>query len=99
MQIIDLADQRTLPASVVTIGSFDGVHRGHKQLLNSLRQICTTAGLRTPLVPFDPIPRAFISPEAVPPLLCHILTLLVLLRHSLLSYFFFFLPFFYHPLH
>src|SRR3546814_9701753 len=82
MQIIDVADQRTLPASVVTIGSFDGVHRGHKQLLNSLRQIGTKAGLRTALVTFDRIPRAVISPEAAPPLLCNIETRLDLLRQT-----------------
>src|SRR3546814_20336834 len=80
MQIIDVADQRTLPASVVTIGSFDGVHRGHKPLLTPLRQIGTKAGIRTAPVTCDRFPRADFSPEPAPPPLCNTETRLALLR-------------------
>ena len=36
--------------SVVTIGSFDGVHSGHKVLLRSLKQMAADMGLSYPTV-------------------------------------------------
>ena len=43
--------------SVVTIGSFDGVHSGHKVLLGSLKQMAKCLGAESVVVTFDPHPR------------------------------------------
>lgn len=43
--------------SVVTIGSFDGVHSGHKVLLHSLKQMAKRLDAESVVVTFDPHPR------------------------------------------
>jgi riboflavin kinase/FMN adenylyltransferase len=82
MRIIDATEQPMLAGSAVTIGAFDGVHRGHRQLLSALRRTGINAGLKTVVVTFDPIPRAVISPESAPPLICSLQTRLQLLEQT-----------------
>ncbi|MEG1607435.1 MAG: FAD synthase [Mucinivorans sp.] len=43
--------------SVVTVGSFDGVHRGHRLLIDALRAEAAVRGLRGVVVTFEPHPR------------------------------------------
>lgn len=43
--------------SVLTIGSFDGVHSGHKVLLRSLKQMAKRLDAESVVVTFDPHPR------------------------------------------
>ncbi len=43
--------------TVVTIGSFDGVHSGHKVLLSALKQMAKCLGAESVVVTFDPHPR------------------------------------------
>jgi riboflavin kinase/FMN adenylyltransferase len=55
--------------SVAAIGNFDGVHRGHQQIL---RAVVAEARLREMLavaVTFDPHPDSFLRPDAAPGLL------------------------------
>ncbi len=56
--------------SVVTIGVFDGVHRGHQRIIARTAQVA--AGLRLPMVviSFDPHPAEVIRPGSHPLLLC-----------------------------
>ncbi len=49
-------DELNLEGSWVTIGSFDGVHRGHQAILTSLVQGAHTAGLPAVVVTFHPHP-------------------------------------------
>jgi riboflavin kinase/FMN adenylyltransferase len=69
MQIMTSTSDFRLPASVVSIGMFDGVHRGHRRVLGLLRDVARGRGLPTVLVTFDPHPRAVLRPESAPPLL------------------------------
>jgi riboflavin kinase / FMN adenylyltransferase len=55
--------------SVVTIGNFDGVHRGHLALLERTVARARDTGERSVVVTFDPHPAAVLRPDAVPPLL------------------------------
>jgi riboflavin kinase/FMN adenylyltransferase len=57
------------PGSVVTIGSFDGVHIGHQRLLRRVRSAATREGLTAVAVTFDPHPRCVVDPSGCPPLL------------------------------
>jgi riboflavin kinase / FMN adenylyltransferase len=57
------------PGSVVTIGSFDGVHIGHQRLIHRVRDEAARAGLTAVAVTFDPHPRCVVDPAGCPPLL------------------------------
>lgn len=52
--------------SVVTIGTFDGVHRGHLAVLEQVRAEAAARGARSVLVTFEPHPIAVLRPEAAP---------------------------------
>jgi riboflavin kinase/FMN adenylyltransferase len=54
----------SLPAfnkAVVTIGTFDGVHNGHQQIITQLKKEAVRIGGETVLVTFDPHPRKIVS--------------------------------------
>jgi riboflavin kinase / FMN adenylyltransferase len=58
---------RLAPESVVTVGSFDGIHLGHQAVI---RQVCERAakkGVAAVMVTFEPHPGSVLSPGAVPP--------------------------------
>jgi riboflavin kinase / FMN adenylyltransferase len=58
MQIArSLSDVPRDPATVLTLGTFDGVHRGHRAILDETLRVAATEGLRSVLVTFDPHPR------------------------------------------
>ena len=56
--------------SVVTIGEFDGVHRGHQSIVARAAQLGRERGLPVVAVTFDPHPDEVIRPGTHPPLLC-----------------------------
>jgi riboflavin kinase/FMN adenylyltransferase len=47
--------------SVVTIGAFDGVHRGHRALLSHVRSRADALGLPAVALTFEPVPRQFFA--------------------------------------
>jgi len=49
--------------AVVTTGSFDGVHVGHKAIINRLKNIACNTGGETVLVTFYPHPRRVLYPD------------------------------------
>lgn len=49
--------------AVVTTGSFDGVHVGHKVILQRLKNIAAEIGGETVLITFHPHPRKILYPE------------------------------------
>ncbi|WP_034090215.1 bifunctional riboflavin kinase/FAD synthetase [Streptacidiphilus albus] len=55
--------------SVVTIGSFDGVHRGHQLIIGRAVERARALGLRCVVVTFDPHPSEVVRPGSHPPLL------------------------------
>jgi cytidyltransferase-like protein len=55
--------------SVVTIGEFDGVHRGHQSIVARAAQLGRERGLPVVAVTFDPHPDEVIRPGTHPPLL------------------------------
>jgi riboflavin kinase/FMN adenylyltransferase len=54
---------------VVTVGSFDGVHRGHQVVLRQLAARARELGVHSLLVLFDPHPLEVVNPAAAPLLL------------------------------
>lgn len=60
-------DINTLPAfryAVVTIGSFDGVHLGHRQIISQLIREAKKVAGETVIITFHPHPRTVIHPSA-----------------------------------
>jgi riboflavin kinase / FMN adenylyltransferase len=55
--------------SVVTVGMFDGVHRGHRALLDRVAAEAAARGLPAGAVTFDRHPLEVLRPDARPPLL------------------------------
>ncbi|OLT29054.1 riboflavin biosynthesis protein RibF [Actinomadura sp. CNU-125] len=55
--------------SVVTIGVFDGVHRGHQRIVGAAAQEARRRGLRSVVITFDPHPDEVVRPGTHPPLL------------------------------
>ncbi|WP_255955519.1 bifunctional riboflavin kinase/FAD synthetase [Streptomyces odontomachi] len=55
--------------SVVTIGSYDGVHRGHQLIIGSAVRSARERGLPSVVVTFDPHPSEVVRPGSHPPLL------------------------------
>lgn len=59
----------TLPAfrkAVVTIGTFDGVHLGHRQILEQLKQEADRIDGETVIITFHPHPRTIVSGDRQP---------------------------------
>lgn len=66
----DLADvPEAFGPSVVTIGNFDGVHRGHVSVLRRLVADARAVGAHAVAVTFTPHPQQVHHPESAPPLL------------------------------
>src|SRR4026209_1312934 len=55
--------------TVVTVGTFDGVHRGHLDVLEKLVARAGVTGMPSVLVSFGPHPLEVVNPNAAPPLL------------------------------
>ncbi|WP_026313672.1 bifunctional riboflavin kinase/FAD synthetase [Actinomadura flavalba] len=55
--------------SVVTIGVFDGVHRGHERIVRAAADEARERGLRSVVITFDPHPDEVVRPGTHPPLL------------------------------
>lgn len=51
----------------LTIGNFDGVHRGHQAMLSRLVEAAEDLGLRAAVLTFEPHPREFFTPASAPP--------------------------------
>ena len=63
---------RGLPKSsdaplALTIGNFDGVHRGHQAMLSRLIEGAEDLGLVPAVLTFEPHPREFFAPSTAPP--------------------------------
>lgn len=52
--------------SVATIGVFDGVHRGHQFVIESVVQRALETGQRSVVLTFDPHPVSVLNPDATP---------------------------------
>ncbi|MFM2392454.1 MAG: hypothetical protein RLZZ546_431, partial [Bacteroidota bacterium] len=49
--------------AVVTIGSFDGVHKAHKKLIHRVNQLADEIGGQGVIVTFHPHPRSIVFPN------------------------------------
>ena len=61
-----------IPDSVVTIGTFDGCHRGHQEIIKKVKSVAELKRAKSVLITFDPHPRHVLDSGAKLPLLMHI---------------------------
>jgi len=80
--------ERALPGAgcVLTVGTFDGVHRGHAAVLRQLAATGQRLQLPTVLVSFDPHPLRIVHPDAAPRLLSTSTEKIEILAQSPLDY-------------
>jgi len=55
--------------SIAAIGNFDGVHRGHQEILGSVVEDARACGARALAITFDPHPESVLRPQRAPKLL------------------------------
>lgn len=72
--------------AVLTVGTFDGVHRGHWELLQRVVQRAREKDKPSVLVTFDPHPLRIVRPDAAPPLLTTPVEKMEILAESGLNY-------------
>lgn len=68
--------------SVLTIGNFDGVHQGHREIFRTARRLAQDSGAEMVVMTFEPHPVAVLHPEKAP----GVLTPLPLKLHLLREY-------------
>jgi len=68
--------------SVVTIGNFDGVHAGHRQLLRRAVELGREHHLKPVVLTFDPHPTRVVAPDRAPRLLTTIAERIALIREQ-----------------
>ena len=88
MQIIrDIAWSPSLEqGSVVTVGEYDGVHRGHRTVIAEMHRMAAERGCATAVVTFDRHPATVVRPDSAPLLLCDLDTKLELLAETGVDY-------------
>ena len=65
-------DLKHLNDSVVTIGTFDGLHRGHQEVIRHVVSTASARGSKSVVVTFDPHPRHILDKDSLLPLLINI---------------------------
>ena len=54
---------------MLALGNFDGVHRGHRKILERVRRVASERGTAAIVMTFDPHPPRVVRPDKAPPLL------------------------------
>lgn len=78
-------DIQTLPAfknAVITIGTFDGLHNGHRKIIELMQQEATLVNGETVIITFDPHPRQIVGKENNPVFLINTLEEKILLLQN-----------------
>lgn len=57
-----------LDGCAVAIGNFDGLHVGHRRLIDTARALARAAGTKSAVLTFEPHPAKVLAPDLAPPL-------------------------------
>ena len=58
--------------TALTIGAYDGVHRGHRAVIKEVRRLAGERELKSAVVTFDPHPARVVRPESAPLMLTNL---------------------------
>lgn len=64
MQLIRHPERFDAPLSAVAIGNFDGLHRGHREVLRVMQEAASAHTLAPSVLTFEPHPRRVFAPQA-----------------------------------
>ena len=70
------------PGTAITIGAYDGLHLGHRAVIERVRATAAERGLASGVVTFDRHPASIVRPESAPKLLCDLEQKLELLEST-----------------
>ena len=71
MQIFNLREKSDLNSnSIVTIGNFDGIHLGHRALIDNVVNEANSKNFRSALITFEPHPQEIINPKKTMARIC-----------------------------
>jgi riboflavin kinase/FMN adenylyltransferase len=79
-------DKKIIAASVVTIGNFDGVHRGHGEIFARLKTRGAELGVPSVVVSFEPHPLKVLAPDSAPLLITTLEQKTVLIEEAGIDY-------------
>ena len=87
MEVISELSSCPAPAgTVVTIGAYDGVHKGHRALIADVRRLAAERGCKSAVVTFDRHPAIVVRPDSAPQLLTDLEQKLELLAETGVDY-------------
>ncbi|MBN1481558.1 bifunctional riboflavin kinase/FAD synthetase [candidate division KSB1 bacterium] len=52
--------------TTLTVGTFDGIHKGHQQIINRVREQARALGIQSMLVTFEPHPKIVVQKSGIP---------------------------------
>ncbi|MCK9435342.1 MAG: adenylyltransferase/cytidyltransferase family protein, partial [Candidatus Cloacimonetes bacterium] len=56
--------------TVISLGTFDGIHLGHRKLLDRVRLLAISEGLKSVIITYKDHPAFVLNRKALPKLLC-----------------------------
>ena len=62
MKILNNLSDVSKNPKAVTIGNFDGIHKGHQVLINETKEISTTTNVESLIFTFNKLPKEIFSP-------------------------------------
>lgn len=84
--ILRLTDLSIKEKTACTIGNFDGVHKGHKEILDKLKNIASENDLKTVVITFYPHPRKILNPHEYKCSIVNLETKIQLLKEAEIDY-------------
>lgn len=84
MQVFESLEEipRNFGPTVVSVGNYDGIHRAHRKLIQSICSRAKELDARSVIVTFDPHPARILRPHGGPPLITPMARKMELLRES-----------------
>ncbi|MBI3754172.1 MAG: bifunctional riboflavin kinase/FAD synthetase [Deltaproteobacteria bacterium] len=84
--ITDIKKLKNIRSPVVTIGNFDGIHRGHRKVLDAVRKRAQQLNVPAVVYTFEPHPLKVVAPHKSPPLLTTLEEKIGLIKASGIDY-------------
>lgn len=63
-KVLKIENYKSTASTIVTIGTFDGVHIGHQKIINRLINSGTAEGLKSVILTFFPHPRMVLQKDS-----------------------------------
>lgn len=84
--ITDIRKFKNIKPPIVTLGNFDGVHKGHQKVLKTVKDRAKRLRLPSAVYTFEPHPLKIVAPHKSPPLLTALKEKMELIKASGIDY-------------